>query len=134
MMKQFFYISKHFILSFRIEIEFWNRKWVTKTGTYRFASDLTENFVKMNPATSFAFDLTKKFVKLNTVHNLICIWFDGKIRKITEYFNLIFLWFNRKFVKLNNAPCFAFDLTEKFVEVNTTTSHCSGYYCKKSRK
>ena len=31
-----------------------------------FASYLTKNFVKLNPAISFAFDLTKKIVKLNT--------------------------------------------------------------------
>ena len=97
------------------------------TATW-FASDLMENFVKMNPATSFAFDFTKKFVKLNSEYcNLICIWFDGKFRHLNpvtsfcilldekireiEYCNLICIWSDGKFRQIEscNFICIWFD-------------------------
>ena len=81
--------------------------------TLHIAFDLTENFVRLNPGTSFSFDWMENFV------NLICIWFDGKIREINES-SMHATWFafylTENFVKLNTVTWFASDLTEKFVK------------------
>ena len=87
----FFYISKPFILSFRIDVESKNRKLSREQP--RFASGLT----KMSS------------IWILKIH-LHLIW--RKTRQI-EYRNLICIWFDGKLVKLNTETWFAFDLTEK---------------------